>query len=207
MTERNPNCWKDGPHGRTGRGHVPHRWRSPTTRTASSCPPRTRKWSKTASTSKASCGFTFGNGCSGGTSEAPCSASKPQGSVVFADMPKSRKQGGHTVMKERTTMSLYPILATLLEYPEAELLGAMPDIEDALSPIPRPRGNCARSSRRLNCHSLIELQETYVATFDRNPAPLAASLRACAWRKPRSRAGHGRPARRVPQSRSRPGDR
>jgi nitrate reductase beta subunit len=41
---------------------------------------------------KASCGFTFGNGCSGGTSEGSLFGKKPQGSVVFADMPKSRKK-------------------------------------------------------------------------------------------------------------------
>ena len=39
-------------------------------------------------------------------------------------------------MKERTMMPLYRILARLLEYPEAELLGAMPDIEDALRAYP-----------------------------------------------------------------------
>ncbi|MDP9155848.1 MAG: nitrate reductase subunit beta [Pseudomonadota bacterium] len=41
---------------------------------------------------KGSCGFTFGNGCSGGVSEGSLFGKKPQGSVVFADMPKSRKQ-------------------------------------------------------------------------------------------------------------------
>jgi nitrate reductase beta subunit len=41
---------------------------------------------------KASCGFTFGNGCSGGVSEGSLFGKKPQGSVVFADMPKSRKK-------------------------------------------------------------------------------------------------------------------
>jgi nitrate reductase beta subunit len=41
---------------------------------------------------KASCGFTFGNGCSGGTSEGSLFGKKPEGSVVFADMPKSRKK-------------------------------------------------------------------------------------------------------------------
>ncbi|WP_438392167.1 nitrate reductase subunit beta [Caballeronia sp. DA-9] len=41
---------------------------------------------------KGSCGFTFGNGCSGGISEGSLFGKKPQGSVVFADMPKSRKK-------------------------------------------------------------------------------------------------------------------
>ena len=41
---------------------------------------------------KASCGFTFGNGCSGGTSDGALFGKKPQGSVHFVDMPRSRKK-------------------------------------------------------------------------------------------------------------------
>jgi len=41
---------------------------------------------------KGSCGFTFGNGCSGGTSDTSLFGKKPQGSVIFVDMPKSRKK-------------------------------------------------------------------------------------------------------------------
>ncbi|WP_028534567.1 nitrate reductase subunit beta [Paludibacterium yongneupense] len=40
---------------------------------------------------KGSCGFSFGNGCSGGVSEGTVFGRKQQGSVIFADMPKSRK--------------------------------------------------------------------------------------------------------------------
>ena len=41
---------------------------------------------------KGSCGFTFGNGCSGGVSEGTLFGRKPQGSEIFIDMPKSRKK-------------------------------------------------------------------------------------------------------------------
>ena len=41
---------------------------------------------------KGSCGFTFGNGCSGGVSEGSLFGKKPQGSEIFIDMPKSRKK-------------------------------------------------------------------------------------------------------------------
>ena len=41
---------------------------------------------------KGSCGFSFGNGCSGGVSEGSLFGKKPQGSVIFVDMPKSRKK-------------------------------------------------------------------------------------------------------------------
>jgi nitrate reductase beta subunit len=40
---------------------------------------------------KGSCGFTFGNGCSGGESEGTLFGKKKQGSTIFVDMPKSRK--------------------------------------------------------------------------------------------------------------------
>jgi nitrate reductase beta subunit len=41
---------------------------------------------------KGSCGFSFGNGCSDGVSDASLFGKKKQGSVIFADMPKSRKK-------------------------------------------------------------------------------------------------------------------
>jgi len=41
---------------------------------------------------KGSCGFTFGNGCSGGVSEGSLFGRKPQGSEIFIEMPKSRKK-------------------------------------------------------------------------------------------------------------------
>ncbi|MEX3981295.1 nitrate reductase subunit beta [Paraburkholderia sp. EG287A] len=41
---------------------------------------------------KGSCGFSFGNGCSGGVSEGSLFGSKIEGSVVYVDMPKSRRK-------------------------------------------------------------------------------------------------------------------
>jgi nitrate reductase beta subunit len=41
---------------------------------------------------KGSCGFSFGNGCSDGTSDASLFGKKKQGSVIFMSMPKSRKK-------------------------------------------------------------------------------------------------------------------
>ncbi|MCP3714411.1 nitrate reductase subunit beta [Paraburkholderia sp. CNPSo 3281] len=41
---------------------------------------------------KGSCGFSFGNGCSGGVSEGSLFGSKLGGSVVYVDMPKSRRK-------------------------------------------------------------------------------------------------------------------
>ncbi|MGN5479071.1 hypothetical protein ACTMU2_25385 [Cupriavidus basilensis] len=40
---------------------------------------------------KASCGFTFGNGCSGGTSEGTLFGKKPKPAVTYAALPRSRK--------------------------------------------------------------------------------------------------------------------
>jgi nitrate reductase beta subunit len=41
---------------------------------------------------KGSCGFSFGNGCSDGVSDASLFGKKKQGSVHFVSMPKSRKK-------------------------------------------------------------------------------------------------------------------
>jgi nitrate reductase beta subunit len=46
---------------------------------------------------KGSCGFTFGNGCSGGASEGTLFGKKKQGSDIFIDMPKSRKARAETI--------------------------------------------------------------------------------------------------------------
>ena len=46
---------------------------------------------------KGSCGFTFGNGCSGGTSEGTLFGKKKQGSDIFIEMPKSRKARTETI--------------------------------------------------------------------------------------------------------------
>jgi nitrate reductase delta subunit len=67
--------------------------------------------------------------------------------------------------------SIYTLLATLLDYPEAELLNAMQEIGQELGAFPE----AAQDSLQpllvlLEEHPLIELQENYVATFDRNPA-------------------------------------
>jgi nitrate reductase beta subunit len=41
---------------------------------------------------KGACGFTFGNGCSDGTSDHSLFGKKKHGSTIFVDMPKSRKK-------------------------------------------------------------------------------------------------------------------
>ena len=46
---------------------------------------------------KGSCGFTFGNGCSGGTSSGSLFGKKQQGSELFIEMPKSRKARAETL--------------------------------------------------------------------------------------------------------------
>src|SRR3546814_18015640 len=41
---------------------------------------------------KGSCGFTFGNGCSGGVSAGALFGQNPSGSALFIEIPKSRQQ-------------------------------------------------------------------------------------------------------------------
>ena len=66
-------------------------------------------------------------------------------------------------------MSLYRILSALLGYPEQDLVDALPEIRAALEPSLEALDTVAELLDFLGEHSLIELQENYVATFDRNP--------------------------------------
>ena len=60
------------------------------------------------------------------------------------------------------------VLSALLSYPEEGLLTALPDVPTRLTETQyttlQPLLNF------MQAHNLIELQENYVATFDRNPA-------------------------------------
>ncbi|WP_175999473.1 nitrate reductase molybdenum cofactor assembly chaperone [Burkholderia stabilis] len=67
-------------------------------------------------------------------------------------------------------MSPYPLLSVLLTYPEAELIAALPDIRAALERDPRAHAALAPLVDHLGATPLIDLQEAYVATFDRTPA-------------------------------------
>ncbi|KGX32147.1 nitrate reductase molybdenum cofactor assembly chaperone [Burkholderia pseudomallei MSHR2138] len=67
-------------------------------------------------------------------------------------------------------MSIYPILSALLTYPEQPLLDALPEIERALDAQPGVRAALAPLVESLRATPLIELQERYVATFDRTPS-------------------------------------
>jgi len=53
---------------------------------------RIRSKRKTAFNDKGSCGFTFAMAARAGVSEGSLFGKKQQGSVVFADMPKSRRK-------------------------------------------------------------------------------------------------------------------
>ena len=68
-------------------------------------------------------------------------------------------------------LSIYTLLATLLDYPEPELLDAIKEIDQELEAFPEAvQGALRPLLALLSEHPLIELQENYVATFDRNPA-------------------------------------
>ncbi|MDR5740842.1 MULTISPECIES: nitrate reductase molybdenum cofactor assembly chaperone [unclassified Caballeronia] len=67
-------------------------------------------------------------------------------------------------------MSLYPMLSALLDYPEHALIDALPEIEGALAAWPRAQADLSPLVDALKSRSLIESQETYVATFDRTPS-------------------------------------
>lgn len=68
-------------------------------------------------------------------------------------------------------MKAYRILSALLQYPEQELVDALPELQDALDRYqPQWRAPLAGLLARLADTPLIALQQDYVATFDRNPA-------------------------------------
>ena len=73
-----------------------------------------------------------------------------------------------TLMNARP-VSVYAVLSVLLGYPEQDWLDALPELSAALPPDARtrlaPLFDCLRQET-----DLIDLQERYVATFDRRPA-------------------------------------
>lgn len=69
-------------------------------------------------------------------------------------------------------MSLYKILSALLEYPEQDIIDALPEIKSLLNDIPlrtQHRAMLENFIERLASNSLTELQAEYVKTFDLTP--------------------------------------
>lgn len=64
---------------------------------------------------------------------------------------------------------LYYLLSALLAYPEPWLVSGLADIDAYLSERPSMRNILAPLLDRLRADDLIDLQERYVATFDRHP--------------------------------------
>ncbi|MCC2596817.1 nitrate reductase molybdenum cofactor assembly chaperone [Pusillimonas sp. MFBS29] len=67
-------------------------------------------------------------------------------------------------------MLLYRILSALLDYPEQDMLDALPEIEEALKGWPDAARQLKPLMQFLEAGDLIAVQENYVATFDRSPA-------------------------------------
>lgn len=67
-------------------------------------------------------------------------------------------------------MRLYRILSALLDYPQQDLLDALPEIGRALDAWPQAARQLQPLTEFLGAGDLIAVQENYVATFDRNPA-------------------------------------
>ena len=71
-------------------------------------------------------------------------------------------------------MKTFKVLSLLLCYPESEWLAALPELESALAAESGLNGDAEKRLAPLfdllRQSTLIELQENYVATFDRNPS-------------------------------------
>ncbi len=67
---------------------------------------------------------------------------------------------------------LFKILSLLLDYPEAELLDSLQDIDSMLDEMPACQGttSCRKFLNYLRDHPLQRLQEEYTDTFDLHPA-------------------------------------
>ena len=69
-------------------------------------------------------------------------------------------------------MSIYKIMSALLQYPEQEMLEAMPEIRARLKDSPLPtedRAALENFLQHLESNALTKLQEEYVQTFDLTP--------------------------------------
>ncbi|MGK5079890.1 nitrate reductase molybdenum cofactor assembly chaperone [Janthinobacterium sp. HLX7-2] len=67
-------------------------------------------------------------------------------------------------------MNHYHILSRLLLYPEPELIAHLPQLETALAATPEWQALVSPLLAHLGNSKLIDLQQQYVATFDRNPS-------------------------------------
>ena len=71
-------------------------------------------------------------------------------------------------------MKTFKVISLLLCYPESDWLAALPELEDALTEEAGFNGDAAARMaplfKQLRETELIALQESYVATFDRNPS-------------------------------------
>jgi hypothetical protein len=77
---------------------------------------------------RGSCGFSFGNGCSGGTSDADLFGAKRRG-VTDADRPDQGARLMHKALK---------IISLLLSYPRPSFWPAAPELKAALAATIRP---------------------------------------------------------------------
>ena len=67
-------------------------------------------------------------------------------------------------------MHHYQVLSRLLLYPEPELIAHLPQLDTALDAAPEWQALLRPLLAHLGSSSLIDLQQQYVATFDRNPS-------------------------------------
>ena len=63
----------------------------------------------------------------------------------------------------------FRVMSALLSYPSAELVDALPELDAVLDAQPAVKAQLRPLFAHLAGHDLIELEETYVATFDRVP--------------------------------------
>ena len=125
-----------------------------------------REYAENAFDVRGGCGFSFGNGCSDGQSEGGLFGGKKKKTI-----PITVKIAGARGMTMTIT---YKALSALLAYPSADLIAALPDIAAIIERerrLGRPQKEALRALvAGLATSDLLDLQEAYVALFDRGRA-------------------------------------
>ena len=121
-----------------------------------------REYAENAYDLRGGCGFSFGNGCSDGQSEASLFGGKKRKTIPIK-VACPEEQGDEA-------MKTLKLLAVLLSYPSADLVAALPEIARRLGEERALRRGTqdalAGLLAELKREDLLDLQERYVAQFD-----------------------------------------
>src|SRR5690606_167185 len=112
-------------------------WPLPTTKIALLFPPATRKWWKTASTRRAAAASPSATAAPAACPSPVFLAASHRAAKFLQKCPSRAKSRPWSPGKQEPIMRLYRILSALLDYPQQDLLDALPEIGRALDAWPQ----------------------------------------------------------------------